>query len=344
MLDLNRATDKKIELHEEPADLAICVIQPVLAMIYTRNVPFEVQMECPENLTIMTDILRLKQVLLNLARNSAKFVDKGFIRIKAEVIDGRVLIYVQDSGPGIPPEKRDGLFNKFQESLDIMCQGTGIGLSLVKSLVDTMGGQIWLDKDYDSGIEGCPGVGFVIQTNREPIEDLVQRERDFLDSVEGGTSLGNVSTNLPSHDTSSMREAEAAELPEEFSVLFVDDDNMLRKLFVRAVKKMAPTWKVTEAVNGETALQLAQKEHIDLICLDMYMSSVVRQLTGCETARELRAQGYNNRICGLSANDLEASFIESGADCFMMKPFPCKSDELKAALLMLVALRQEETV
>jgi signal transduction histidine kinase len=72
----------------------------------------------------MADRLRLKQVILNLGRNSTKFVESGFIRLKAEEVDGRIKIFVEDSGSGIPMEKRERLFAKFQESLDLLSQGT----------------------------------------------------------------------------------------------------------------------------------------------------------------------------------------------------------------------------
>jgi CheY-like chemotaxis protein len=337
MLDLNRATDKKIELHLVEANLSICVIQPVLAMLSTRETDFEVQMDCPVDLAIVTDILRLKQVLLNLVRNSAKFVEKGFIRIKAEVVDGRVLILVQDSGPGIPADKRNKLFNKFQESLDLHFQGTGIGLSLCKSLVETMAGRIWLDEHYDSGIPGCPGTSFVIQTNQEPIEET-STDQESLE-------VNRMDSRVPQEESEPVGQTPEmqVDLPEEFSVLFVDDDNVLRKLFARAVKKVAPSWHIAEAVSGEVAIQLARTNHFDLILCDQYMtSSVHKSLLGTETARELRAQGYRNRICGLSANDLEEAFLKAGADCFLIKPFPCKADEIRLALAKLVAIKHEE--
>ena len=63
-------------------------------------------------------------MILNLGRNSSKFIEEGFIRIKATEENGNVKLFVDDSGSGIPPEKRDRLFAKFQESLDVLSQGT----------------------------------------------------------------------------------------------------------------------------------------------------------------------------------------------------------------------------
>jgi DNA-binding response OmpR family regulator len=107
-------------------------------------------------------------------------------------------------------------------------------------------------------------------------------------------------------------------------------------LFVRAVRTAMPGWDVHEAANGETALRLVDKQSYDLIFLDQYMASVEKQLLGTETARALRAKGTTSKICGLSANDIEKSFLESGADAFIMKPLPCRKEALSRALLRIL--------
>lgn len=124
MLDMHRAASKQLQVNMAPTDLLHDILEPVSGMLYRRGSKVKMLVECPENLWIMADPLRLKQVILNLGRNSSKFIDEGFIRLKAEEVDGNVKLYVDDSGSGIPPEKRDRLFAKFQESLDLLSQGT----------------------------------------------------------------------------------------------------------------------------------------------------------------------------------------------------------------------------
>jgi CheY-like chemotaxis protein len=119
---------------------------------------------------------------------------------------------------------------------------------------------------------------------------------------------------------------------EHFSVLFVDDDRILRRLAWRSIKKIRPEWNICEAASGEMALQLVTTESFDLIFMDQYMTSAEQAMKGTETVRALRAQGVNSIICGLSANDLESAFLSAGADSFIMKPFPCKEDELRVEL------------
>jgi CheY-like chemotaxis protein len=292
-------------------------------------------------LYIMTDRLRLKQIVLNLGRNSTKFVETGFVRLKAEVIDDKVRLSVEDSGSGIPEEKRRNLYDRFQESLDTLNQGTGIGLNLCRKLIHLMGGKIWLDQSYHSGIENCPGARFVIDLNTPLVtfESLA-----LLENAEYCDSVSIDSDNIQLHTTSPASSCTPVkELPENLSVLFVDDDMIVRKLFARSIKTNCPTWGIKEAGNGEAALQMAGSMHFDLIFLDQYMTSVDKQLLGTETAHALRGKGFEGVICGLSANDNEYSFIKAGANAFMMKPFPCKPEPLISELRRIISSKRPES-
>jgi CheY-like chemotaxis protein len=185
-----------------------------------------------------------------------------------------------------------------------------------------MGGKIYLDDDYDSGIPGHPGTRFVIDLCNKsisPTELNILVEHHDLDSKEAG---GPMIHDKSGHESASM----PVELPENLSILFVDDDSVLRKLFSRALTRIRPSWSIRQAANGETALQLVESESFDIIFMDMYMASVEKQLLGTETVVALRNNGVASRICGLSANDIEEEFFAAGADSFMFKPFPC--DEL----------------
>lgn len=214
----------------------------------------------------------------------------------------------------------------------------GIGLFLCKNLVDLMEGELSLDDDYDSGIPGCPGSRFVVNLNvpsvPSPIE--IRPKQDFLRQDDSPTTVTDISPQKEGEEP-------LKELPEKFSVLFVDDDPILRKLFSRSLRTVAPGWTIREAANGETALKLTDTESFDLIFMDMYMASVEKQLLGSETIVALRQKGVKCRICGLSANDKEAEFIEAGADCFAMKPFPCRKDELKQELFRVLYQEQKHS-
>jgi CheY-like chemotaxis protein len=178
-----------------------------------------------------------------------------------------------------------------------------------------MDGHIFLDESYDSGVPGHPGTRLVVNLKQQPIDAHTLHDYHASSMTKESDSTGETH-RLDEEEVSSI----PANLPESFSVLFVDDDAILRKLFKRTLLTVAPGWKIREASNGETALQLVEEnEHFDLIFMDMYMASVEKQLLGTEAVRELRNRGVDARICGLSANDKETEFIQAGADAFSFK-------------------------
>eukprot|EP00977_Amphora_coffeiformis_P001528 scaffold296_cov102-Amphora_coffeaeformis.AAC.16 len=312
LLDMHRASNKQLKVNKTPTDILHDILEPVEGMLHQRGGSFDVTIKCePRELFVLTDRLRLNQIILNLGRNSSKFVDKGFVRLTAGIDEkGHVFLAVEDSGPGIPKEKRDFLFAKFQESLDSLNQGTGIGLFLCKNLAELLGGDLRLDPDFNSGFEGNPGTRFVVSLRTEPIEH---------DDYRAAT----VETGETSETAVLLDESSRGSLPEQLNVLFVDDDPILRKLFSRTIRTVAPGWSIREAANGETALRLIENQHFDLIFMDMYLASVEKQMLGTETVKALRLKGIDCRICGLSANDKEVEFLEAGADVFVFKPIPC---------------------
>lgn len=327
MLDLHRARSRQMTLELAPTDMKHDILESVASMLYTRDENFEVLVDCPENMLAMIDQLRLRQVVLNLARNSAKFVEKGFVRLRCSLWEEGVILNVEDSGPGIPEEKRGSLFRKFQQSLDELSQGTGIGLSLVQKLVDLMDGSIELDNDFESGIEGCPGAKFDIKIKCK----ILKMEED---AILNNDSTAEDKTDEMSTSGNSIGCEMSADLPTSLNVLFVDDDVILRKLFSRSLKRVRPDWTISEAASGEKAIKMAEEgEKFDIIFLDQYMTSVEKNLLGTETVRGLRSYGVQSLICGLSANDLEDAFLTAGADAFMLKPFPTKPDGLLSELV-----------
>lgn len=81
MLDMHRVSKEQMLMNMKPPDVLHDILEPVDAILYRRCGTYEVQAECPDNLYIMTDRIRLKQIMLNLVRNSSKFVLKGFVRL-----------------------------------------------------------------------------------------------------------------------------------------------------------------------------------------------------------------------------------------------------------------------
>jgi PAS domain S-box-containing protein len=104
---------------------------------------------------VITDGIRLKQILINLIGNAFKFTEKGFVQFGYKIReDGMLQFFVKDSGIGIPKDKQDIVFSVFQRLDDSYTKnysGAGLGLSIAKSLVEKLGGHIWLMSDIDQG-------------------------------------------------------------------------------------------------------------------------------------------------------------------------------------------------
>ncbi|CAB9501603.1 respiration control sensor protein ArcB [Seminavis robusta] len=172
MLDIYRAAAGRITVDKAPTDVKTDILEPVATIMRHRGVDYDVLVECPDNLIVMTDRIRLTQIVLNLSRNAAKFVEVGYIKLRAGV-DPRtshVTLYCEDTGPGVSKEKRSRLFSRYQVSLDSLSQGTGIGLNLSKQLCKILGGNLSLDETYHSSFLERPGARFVIDMETPPLD------------------------------------------------------------------------------------------------------------------------------------------------------------------------------
>lgn len=349
MLDMYRAEAKQTQVNLAQTDLWRDIFEPVLNMVSRRSDDVKISAQCPNKLLLMTDGLRLKQILLNLVRNASKFVASGFIRCRAEVVKDRLELSVEDSGPGIPDHCRPTLFQKYQTSLHVVGQGNGIGLSLCRNLATVLGARIYLDENYDSGVPGSPGARFTLQFDKELLISSGEGEEKLEEERFGGDKDTTNSTENCSSDEIEKPEllvVDESIFESKLSVLFVDDDKILRRLFSRAVQRVAPDWSISSAERGEEAITLIEEQKFDLIFMDMYMPSPggEENLLGTETIVKLRQKGVSCTICGLSANSREKEFLEAGADAFLLKPIPCQVEELKSELQRIVSAGRTDRV
>ncbi|MCJ7735696.1 MAG: ATP-binding protein, partial [Anaerolineae bacterium] len=119
-----------------------------------RDRPVTLEVEFQQNLpTLKIDRLRIRQALLNLLSNAARFTEEGAVRVTAQLADNEVVISVQDTGVGIPDEQLARVFEEFHQVDDSLHhkEGTGLGLAISKHFVKAHDGRIW--------VESKPGVG-----------------------------------------------------------------------------------------------------------------------------------------------------------------------------------------
>ena len=153
ILDISRMESGRIKFVWEECDVVELCQTALSTAEYGRKTSALFLFETPvTSLVIKTDAQRLKQVLINLLSNAAKFTPSGSIKL-AIAIDKQhqqLELSVSDTGCGIPSDKSDRVFERF-EKLNEYSQGTGLGLAISRLIVENLGGKIWVDKDYTEG-------------------------------------------------------------------------------------------------------------------------------------------------------------------------------------------------
>ena len=153
ILDISRMESGKIKFVWEECDVVELCQTALSTAEYGRKTSALFLFETPvASLVIKTDAQRLKQVLINLLSNAAKFTPSGSIKL-AIAIDKQhqqLELSVSDTGCGIPSDNSDRVFERF-EKLNEYSQGTGLGLAISRLIVENLGGKIWVDKDYTEG-------------------------------------------------------------------------------------------------------------------------------------------------------------------------------------------------
>lgn len=157
ILDLSKIEAGQIDLHFEPTQLPPLVKSLMsTALGLTKNKDIELELDCPPELpAVQIDPKRIRQVLLNLLSNAAKFTEHGTINVKViQLNQAFIQISVRDSGIGIAPEHHHLVFEEFRQvdnGLTRLHQGTGLGLPISKRLVEMHGGNMWLESASGEG-------------------------------------------------------------------------------------------------------------------------------------------------------------------------------------------------
>ena len=273
------------------------------------------------------DEVRIKQVVTNILSNAVKYTEKGsvtfsvgFDRVGGDPNGVTLHVAIRDTGIGIKPEDMGKLFSKFErieETRNRHVEGTGLGMTITKNLLDKMGSSLQVESTY--------GVGSVFHF------DLKQR-------VVAWEPLGDYASSFHAVLQEHKKYRESFTAPE--ARILVADDNPMNLMVFKSLLK--PTRVQIDAVSsGEEGLRLAAEEKYDVIFLDHMMPGK----DGIETLHELRAgkDGPNAdtpAVC-LTANAISGAreeYLEAGFDDYLAKPV----DSGKLETLLLLYLPQEK--
>lgn len=152
VLDLSKIESGSVDINYTDVNVyEVCQdIRQSLSMKVDKDVELSFDPDLPEY-HIFSDAYRIRQVICNFVTNAIKFTSEGFIKIGYELLeDKELLIYVQDSGIGIPREKLNDIFERFVK-LDDFVQGTGLGLSICRSIIERLHGKIGVESEQGKG-------------------------------------------------------------------------------------------------------------------------------------------------------------------------------------------------
>ena len=276
VLDLSRLEHGRFSFAQEPyvpGALAAEVVGALRAAAAARGNALALKLADPAlaEERVLGDAQRLRQALVNLVGNAVKFTENGEIRVGVARRGEDLELQVSDTGIGIPSDQIHRIFEDFvtlDSSYMRAAEGTGLGLGIVRRLVEGMGGQVLVDS--------MPGQGTTF-TLRLPAPSAPAEART---EVIAATPLP---PQRPRH------------------VLLVEDNPVNRLVATAMLRKMGH--RVTEAVDGARGLHLAEARQYDLIFMDISMPG----LDGIETTRRIRAgEGPNAKtaIIALTAHAL----------------------------------------
>ena len=154
ILDISSLECGKIRFNYASEEIVQICQHALMTTAHTRQEGVEGRFECAVDLFMLTtDAHRLSQILINLLTNAGKFTSEGSITLGVEIDKehGEVLFSVTDTGPGIPPDKQEMVFNRFEKLEGNKKKGTGLGLAICRQIAVIIGGRIWVDPTYTGG-------------------------------------------------------------------------------------------------------------------------------------------------------------------------------------------------
>jgi len=274
------------------------LIQPLAA---ARNISLKLPRPGKSDKYIFADLQRLKQVLLNLLGNAVKYNhDGGIIELYcSEICAGILRINVRDTGPGIASDNFERVFEPFERlgAENGPVEGSGVGLAVSKTLVEAMGGTLYLDSEVDKGTTFWMEFPLIANNSRHD-----QGAAEHLEVT-----------------TASVEQA----LPPA-TVLYIEDSIPNFRLMEAALSQQ-PHIKLIKATQGEQGIELALHHKPDLILLDLHLPVLMGDKVLARLKSQIETQKIPVLIVSANATKGQAEkLLAAGAHAYLSKPFNIK--------------------
>jgi PAS domain S-box-containing protein len=300
ILDLSKLESGKLELENRPFEISAILKQSVdmhLAQAKAKNLKLMLTIDSEIPDFVIGDATRLSQILINLISNAIKFTSHGSIEIKVTELstdnaEVRIKFSVRDTGIGIDPKKLDMIFERFTQAEDYTTRlygGTGLGLNIVKSLIEIHDGEFHVESEIGKGSEFTFVLKYPIsnESPKNEVFEYIQEESDFI--------------------------------LKDIKIILVEDNIHNQILAKTYLEKNGAIVEI--AGDGAIALNLLQKNYYDLILMDIQMPV----MDGKEATMQIRNKiRLTTPIIGCSAHALESekkNCLDLGMNDYITKPY-----------------------
>jgi PAS domain S-box-containing protein len=318
ILDFSKVESGKLSLESHPFSLRLC-IEDSIGLVATQaadkglTMTHSIDAGVPE--ILVGDVTRLRQILVNLLANAVKFTNDGTITVSASVREKagdkvELELVVTDTGPGIPADEADRLFDSFSQ-LDTSTTrefgGSGLGLAICKRLTKLMGGRIWVESSLGIGSSFLFTVEVSTSTLHDGSPQWMQRRLPVDSPVDK-----NLARKYP------------------LRVLVAEDNVVNQNVMLLLLERMG--YRADLVADGVEVLEALQRQHYDLILMDVQMP----KLDGLEATRRIRSQFHSRdrpRIIAMTASALHGDrekCLEAGMDEYVSKPV--RAEELQTVI------------
>ena len=322
ILDISKIEAGKMELYETDYHLWEVLKECDSYVVHKINGNSKIRfvLEADDNMQehLHGDVLRLKQAVINLLDNAVKYTKRGSVSltVKSRTLEGAIIISftIEDTGLGMREEELKHIFEPFERANIIETRsilGAGLGLTLVRSILEIMSGTIDIKSKYGEGTK----------ITLEFPQHIASGERFTMKEYEEFVTM---------NESAKEYEADKDPTPSEWpdAKILVVDDTPVNLVVAKGMLKPSLA-KIETAESGEDALEMIKGDHFDIVFLDHKMPG----MDGIETLRHAKKYTQDTKFIALTANagaNARNEYIANGFDDYLPKPF--KSMEMMRIL------------
>lgn len=320
IMDISNLEHNELKIYPKPIDIRMIAERVIFALKYLKggkNIVF--QNSIPQNSPLVfCDEERMGQIFYNLLENALKFTEEGYIKVSSDFSNNIATIFIEDTGIGIEEKNLHGIFNSFGQLNERKnYEGTGIGLSITKQLVELQGGQIGVKSEFGKG--SCFFFTLPLAKNQKT---------SIIEQVEVDNPGKRVQEEF----------SVKAEVLDKYNILVAEYDTVSLKALINNLGLL--NYTVQGVRKGEDALKLLEDGvKFDVVILDVMMPD----MSGYNILKQIRKKYLPVELPVLllttsrHINDISTGF-RLGANDYLIKPF--EAEELNARVNSLINMKK----